>query len=277
MLAQRAGGWPLTMFLTPEGSAVLRRHLFPAAARATACRLSRPAASASRRSSARSAPRSRRRTSEVLDALARSVPRRRRAARRVLAPTSIGAMLDNLRASFDAQHGGFGGAPKFPHPTDLALCLRKGEQRRSRGVTLRAHGRRRHLRPARRRLLPLQHRWHWTHPALREDAVRQRAAPRPARRCLGAHARAALRALREETAGWVMREMQSPQGGYYSSLDADSEHEEGKFYVWTRDEVARAPVAGRIRRGRAALRPRPAAELREPALASARRPRPRER
>jgi uncharacterized protein YyaL (SSP411 family) len=39
------------------------------------------------------------------------------------------------------------------------------------------------------------------------------------------------------TAGWVMREMQSPEGGYYASLDADSEGEEGRFYVWDRDEV----------------------------------------
>ena len=41
----------------------------------------------------------------------------------------------------------------------------------------------------------------------------------------------------EQTAGWVMRDMQAPGGGYYSSLDADSEGEEGKYYVWTPAEV----------------------------------------
>jgi uncharacterized protein YyaL (SSP411 family) len=42
-----------------------------------------------------------------------------------------------------------------------------------------------------------------------------------------------------QTAEWLMREMQHPDGGYYSAIDADSEGEEGKFYVWRRDEIKR--------------------------------------
>jgi uncharacterized protein YyaL (SSP411 family) len=46
-----------------------------------------------------------------------------------------------------------------------------------------------------------------------------------------------FRRIATETAEWVMREMQAPAGGYYSALDADSEGHEGKFYVWTADEI----------------------------------------
>lgn len=41
----------------------------------------------------------------------------------------------------------------------------------------------------------------------------------------------------QETADWVLRDMQSPEGGFYSTIDADSEHHEGKFYYWDREEV----------------------------------------
>ncbi|MEJ2347531.1 MAG: thioredoxin domain-containing protein, partial [Gammaproteobacteria bacterium] len=49
-----------------------------------------------------------------------------------------------------------------------------------------------------------------------------------------------FRRVAKETAEWVMREMQSPEGGYYATLDADSEGEEGRFYAWTREEVRAA-------------------------------------
>ncbi|WP_019216377.1 thioredoxin domain-containing protein [Legionella tunisiensis] len=51
------------------------------------------------------------------------------------------------------------------------------------------------------------------------------------------HAEAAFHEIAVETAEWVIKEMQSAEGGYYASLDADSEGEEGKFYRWDKTEI----------------------------------------
>ena len=239
MLTQRSGGWPLTMFLAPDGTPFFGGTYFPKEPRyglpgfADLCQRVAEAF-ANRRSDIET------QNIELRRALSGTVPQGS-ATSAEFSTEPLTAAGEALARAFDPTYGGFGGAPKFPHPTDLAFLLRRGDEalrdmalttlsRMSEGGIYDQIG-------GGFCRYSVDERWEIPHfekmlydngplLALCADAWAQTGDPLYAR-------------VAEETAAWVMREMQSTDGGYYSALDADSEGEEGKYYVWDRGEVER--------------------------------------
>jgi len=246
MLSQRGGGWPLTVFLAPAD----QRPFFTGTYFPREARYGMPGFGEVLRAVARHYAEEREQVAKlgaaVTGAYAELQPAGAAAAALDRAP--LVALRAQLEKQFDDKFGGFGSAPKFPHPGSIELLLRAWHAT--------AHAERPDLHALYMAALTLTR--------MAEGGIYDQVGGGFARysvdeywmiphfekmlydngQLLGVYAQAAVatgdalfRKVAEETADWMLRDLGEPSGAFYSTLDADSEGHEGLFYVWTPQQL----------------------------------------
>jgi uncharacterized protein YyaL (SSP411 family) len=156
---------------------------------------------------------------------------------------TITAAYKKLRHDFDPRHGGWGNAPKFPQPMTLEFLLRYHHTTGSPAAlqmvtqTLDAMARG----GVYDQLGGGFHRYavdaHWTTPHFEKMLYDNAQLARVYLHAWQVTQKPFYRTIAEETLNYVAREMTSPEGGFYATQDADSEGQEGKFFLWTLAEI----------------------------------------
>ena len=235
------GGWPLTMFLTPELEPFWGGTYFP-----PEDRFGRPGFRRVLQSVAQHYQREPDRVRSAADEIREALEQINRIESGSLHEDLLNEAAHSLARAFDLRNGGFGSQPKFPNTMSLELFLRHWNN----------SGDTEFLRMSRLSLRKMAeggiydqigggfHRYStdakWLVPHFEKMLYDNALLARLYTDAWLATRDPLFERVVHETLAYVVREMTSPEGGFYSTQDADSEGEEGKFFVWTPSEVAAA-------------------------------------